>query len=170
MINKNNKFLYLKSLLFSSHFTNYTCSVESLGILWKINKYNIFSHQVICILYYSTLSQIWFCQRTKRASENKKQSEFINRVTNLSFHIFLLITFTSQLSHHLTLSDSCHSSYLYKFPSPKKGVHLPDKYNKFWMEIQNDVLFCYITSTNIDYIMKVTIWGGKKEPIYIKNV
>lgn len=37
------------------------------------------------------------------------------------------------------------------------------------MEIQNDVLFFYITSTNIDYIIKVTIWK-KNEPIYIKNV
>lgn len=53
------------------------------------------------IIYFFALWQVVtnsvLSESTKKI---KKQSESINRSSNLLFHIFLLITFTYQLTHH----------------------------------------------------------------------
>lgn len=93
-------------------------------------------------------------QRVQRVLQKiRKQSESINKFTNLSFHIFLLITFIYQLSHHLTHSDSYHSSYLYKFPSQKMSPFALNA-TSFELKYKRDVLCSHTTSTNTDSIKK----------------
>lgn len=141
-------------VIFISLYSTY--SLNHLRYNKYISRIYFLPHRVDSIIYFFRfwhfVTNLVLSESSKSASENKKTKRFLP-----SFCIFLLITFTYQLSHHLTLSDSYLSSYLYKFPSQKKeSICLVDRTSFEW-KYKRNVLCSYITSTDTAYVKKETV-------------